>query len=142
MVFLLYIGCFLSGYALAMHITHTYTSNNLSQTQKVGNNSFSIQGNSINMSNGKIVVDGKVIKDGINNCTIDVTVEGDCHDITTSNGDITVHGNIKNNVKTTNGDIAARNGIGGNVTTNNGDVDCVGSINGNVSTNMGDITHK
>ena len=123
--------------------------NTISQTNNIGgcitpsnrsNRSHTISGNSISIGS-KLIVDGVVISDGIGQCMVNVTVEGDCHDLTTTNGDVDVMGDVTNNVKTTNGDIEVHKSVGGSVTTSNSDVNC-GAISGNVSTQMGDINHK
>jgi hypothetical protein len=106
------------------------------------NHSYTVNGNSININNGKLVVDGEVVTGGLGQCHVQVTVEGDCKDVTTSNGDVDVMGDVTNNVKTTNGDIEVHKSVGGNVSTTNGDVDCDGSVGGSVSTNMGNINHN
>lgn len=153
---ILFVASFIGGWLVAWYLDKKKKStikNNISntkinggfvggnrQSQKVGKNSFDIQGNNICINGGKIIVDGVVIAEDLGNSPITVTVEGDCHDLTTTNGSVDVLGSVTNNIKTTNGDVDIHDYIGGNVTTGNGDVECGGNIKGNVSTKLGDIT--
>lgn len=96
-------------------------------------------GNSIVITNGKVVVNGKdVTPDGkeiniqvagnINelraDCCNTIEVTGDVQTVATQSGDVTINGKVE-----------------GSVSTMSGDVDC-GSVGGSVSTMSGDIKHR
>ena len=101
---------------------------------------YNVSGNSISIGS-QLIVDGKVITDGIGNCNVHVTVERDCHDLTTGNGSVEVRGSVMNDIHTSNGRVDVKNGVGGNVTTSNGRVTVThGSIKGNVKTTNGRIS--
>lgn len=53
---------------------------------------------------------------------VKIAVSGSVNNVDTSNGDVTVDGDIKGYVKTTNGDVTAGGNIHGNVSTTNGDI--------------------
>ena len=147
-----FIGSVVGG-AIVAHImsrrnnTHTISNTINGTTIKgsfIGGNDttrqYIVSGNSISIDS-QLIVDGKVITDGIGNCTVNVTVEGDCHDLRTGNGRVDVRGSVMNDVHTSNGRVDVKNGVGGNVTTSNGRVTVThGSIKGNVKTTNGRIS--
>jgi hypothetical protein len=123
---------------------------NVSQFSGSGNNTVTVNGktfnnlsgNNISITNGKVIVDGVEVEDGdfSNSHIINVTINGDCGDVTTSQGDITC--GSCSSVKTSQGDIEVSGDVAGNVTTSQGDIDIDGSVSGNVKTTMGDIRYK
>lgn len=115
--------------------------NKANGSSKIGtiDSEYNVKGSSIQIG-GKLIVDGVVITDGLEHCSISVTVEGDCHDLTTTNGDVEVKGSVGNNIKTTNGDVEAKD-VQGSITTGNGDVTC-GTVGGNITTRLGSINHR
>lgn len=100
-------------------------------------NGVSIQSSgNVQISNGKIVIDGKdytpesktiniVVHGDVDNLDVDVcsniTVNGSVTSVDTVNGDVTIKGDVKENVKTVNGDVECVN-ILGNVSTTNGKI--------------------
>ena len=146
MIVELIIGAAIGGTVVAYHLNQKYErvhSNCPYNKDKSSykNHSYTVSGQSINIGqDGKLIVDGKVIADGMSQCYVKITVDGDCHDLTTHNGDVVVKGNITNNIKTSNGDVTIGEFCNGTITTVNGDVECKGDIYGNISTKMGNIS--
>lgn len=95
-------------------------------------------GSSIQISNNKVVIDGKEIED--ESRTVIVNITGDVDRVDTASGDVNVTGNV-NSVESTSGDIEIGGNVDGNVKSTSGDVSVKGSISGNVSTISGDIEH-
>lgn len=100
---------------------------------------------SINISNNKIIIDGKEVGNTENNTVVNIEIylkEGSkVENATTISGNIEIHGDIIN-AKTTSGDITVIEGnINGNVNTVSGDVQA-DKIEGNVNTVSGDIIEK
>ena len=103
----------------------------------IGNQNYS--GRNITIANGKVIIDGKdVTPEGkeINikvegnieilkaDCVSELTVTGNCGEVSTQSGDISIKGDVN-----------------GSVSSMSGDIDC-GSIGGRVSTMSGDINHN
>lgn len=84
--------------------------NNNSNTIIVNGKSYSTQGSNISVSNGKVVVNGKVIEEGL---TGEVTIKfvGDLADLQTD-GSVTVNGNVKGDAKS--GGSMSCGDVGGN----------------------------
>jgi len=116
-------------------------------------NGVSYTGNSVSISNNKIVINGKEVKDDskVINITIDgnvdslnvdncvkVVVNGFVNDLNTMSGDVEC-GNVNKNVRSSSGDIECGN-VGGDVSTSSGDIKAKG-INGNVKSMTGDIKY-
>ena len=99
-------------------------------------------GDNIDIAGGKIFINGKEqdIANGKQVIVEKIEVNGDLEYIKTSNSDITVNGNVKQNIQTSNGDVDCHD-VGGNVSTSNGDIYCQ-NVSGNVSSNIGNISHK
>lgn len=95
------------------------------------------KGNSITISNNKIIIDGK-------NCTpdsknINITVHGNIDNLSVDVCDhIKIDGNC-NTIKSQSGDVEIGGDVVENVSNMSGDVICNGDIYGNVSTMSGDI---
>lgn len=102
---------------------------------KINGKSFP-SGNNISIVNGVVYIDGKkaesnekvinIIVDGsINKLEVDmcdtISVNGNCNTVSTTNGDISVSGDVLKNVSTTNGDVDCGN-VGGKIKTTNGDI--------------------
>jgi len=112
-------------------------------TVTVNGRTFSnLSGNNISINNGMVMVDGKVLEDGdfSEAKVINVTVEGNCGDVTTAQGDI--HCNNCRDVKTSQGSINIKGNASGNVKTSMGSIQISGSVTGNVKTSMGNISHS
>jgi len=116
------------------------------------NTSVVYNGNSITITNGKVIIDGNDVTPQLKNISISVEgnidvlkvdacnyvrVSNTVNSLTTTSGDVTC-GNVTGNVQTTSGDIECGN-VGGSVETVSGDVDAK-AINGKVSTVSGDIS--
>ncbi|AGN30188.1 hypothetical protein VPFG_00188 [Vibrio phage nt-1] len=98
------------------------------------------QGTSVTVKNGKVIVDGRLQED-VSDCqTVTVNIEGSATLVQNENGNVTIGGEVKGDVKTTNGDIHCLN-VHGNVKTTNGDIDCY-DVAGDVETVNGDISRK
>jgi hypothetical protein len=106
-------------------------------TIRINNNSY--VGNSITITNGKVIIDGKDVTPESKNITI--SVEGNVDNLNVDACDkVTVSGNATK-VKTMSGDVEIHGYVTGDVKTMSGDVDC-GNIGGSVSTMSGDVKHK
>ena len=117
---------------------------------------MNINGKSIQISKGQIIVDGVKLKDSdvkiinivgeVETLNADVcesiTVEGNVGSVHTAQGDITIKGSAIEGVKTNQGDINVGESIIGNATTNMGDIKVEGDIFGKPKTSMGDIKGK
>jgi DUF4097 and DUF4098 domain-containing protein YvlB len=77
------------------------------------------RGNNISIDGSKVIVDG-VVQEGELVGDVQVTVQGDCESVSTTNGDISVEGSVKT-VSTVNGDVSAGS-ITGKTSTVNGDI--------------------
>lgn len=119
--------------------------NFLKGSQHVQINGQSFSGNTVKMENGKLWIDGKLTEyDACNDKIINVVVHGDCGSCSTSQGDITINGNVvvADEVKTSQGNIKISGNVTGNVKTSQGNVNIGGYVSGNVKTSMGNITYK
>jgi hypothetical protein len=110
----------------------------------------------LNMSNGRVVIDGKefngnnisidgdtVIVDGVAQQgtltgPVNVVVHGDVQILENRSGNVTAQ-NV-GNIKTVSGDVDC-NAVSGSVQTVSGDVDC-DEIGGSVKTVSGDVKHR
>ena len=100
-------------------------------------NGKSYSGSNLTISNNKVIIDGVVVGDddskiinikvegNINSLIVDncnkLEIVGDCHNVSSKNGNISIKGNVENNVENKNGNIVAKN-IAGNATTKNGNI--------------------
>ncbi len=109
------------------------------------NSTVTVNGEKYNASNSvivmsynkthNIIIDGKSItQEGVE---LVINITGECGDVSSTNGSITVNGNTQD-VSSTNGDINVT-GSTGNVQTVNGDVRAR-TINGKINSVNGDIT--
>lgn len=116
------------------NIVNTTVSNVSNSTVKI--NGVSYNGNNVTIINGKVIVDGKDMTPDAKNITIHVdgdisklsvdicdklSVTGNVNDLSTVSGDVSVGGNVGQNVKTVSGDVKCGN-IAGKVTTVSGDI--------------------
>jgi len=92
---------------------------NLLNTITINDNKFTTSGTNICINNGKVIVNGVVIQDGLSG-VVDVKFEGDLASLD-CNGSATVKGNIKGNA-----DIGGSLDCAGNI---GGSIDCGGSVN-------------
>jgi hypothetical protein len=104
-------------------------------------NGRSYSGRNVNIINGRVIVDGKEVKDGdlSKEPVINVTIEGDAQHVENEAGNIIVQGGITGDAKTSQGNIECGGDIGGLAKSSQGDVTCRGDIHGGAKTSMGDI---
>lgn len=116
------------------NIVNTSISNVSNSSVKI--NGVSYNGNNVTIINGKVIVDGKDMTPDAKNITIHVdgdisklsvdicdklSVTGNVKDLSTVSGDVTIGGNVSQNVKTVSGDVKCGD-ISGKVTTVSGDI--------------------
>ena len=98
-------------------------------------------GVSVSVINNKVYFNGKLAEDFNNSKekNIEINIEGNCKELKTDSGNITINGNVEGNVKTDTGNINISGDIYKDVNTDTGNVMCRGNINGNVKTDTGNI---
>lgn len=116
------------------NITNSITNYDVDSTITI--NGVSYVGNNVKIINGKVIVDGKDMTPDAKNITIHVdgdisklsvdicenlSVTGNVNELSTVSGDVTIGGNVGQNVKTVSGDVKCGN-ISGKVTTVSGDI--------------------
>lgn len=117
--------------------SNKFWGNTIMSTIRINNNSY--VGNSITITNGKVIIDGKDVTP--ESKAITISVEGNIDNLNVDACDkVTVSGNATK-VKTMSGDVEIHGDVSGDVKTMSGDVDC-GNIGGSVSTMSGDVKHK
>ncbi len=101
-------------------------------------NGKSYKGNSLQINDNEILIDGRRVDDQEDQKVINITVDGnidtlnvdscdkleitgDCGNVTSKNGDIQISGNIDGDVTNKNGNIMCRN-VSGDVETKNGSI--------------------
>jgi hypothetical protein len=104
---------------------------------RINNNGY--VGNSIVITNGKVIVDGKDVTP--DSKEINISVEGDVAELRVDACSRVSGAGNAGNVKTQSGDVKVAGDVTGNVQSMSGDVDC-GSIGGSVSTMSGDVKHR
>lgn len=106
-------------------------------TIKINGNTYT--GNSIVISNGKVIVNGKeVTPDGKE---INISVQGDIYELKVDTcNKVSVTGSVKS-ISTQSGDVEVTGDVDGNISTMSGDVDC-GHVQGSISTMSGDVKHR
>jgi hypothetical protein len=106
-------------------------------TITINGNTYS--GNSIVVTNGKVIVNGKDVTP--DSKEINISVQGNIDELKVDVcSKVSVTGNTKN-VSTKSGDIDIAGNVEGSIQTMSGDVDC-GNVAGSISTMSGDIKHK
>ena len=114
--------------------------NFLKKNIKINNSNISLS--NINGSNCFISVNGTVI----GNCEIDkeikITLNGNLDSLDVIHGNITVNGDVSNEITLTNGNINIEGSVDGNISTVNGSIDVAQSVNGDVETVNGNIKYK
>ena len=98
-------------------------------------------GCSVSVKNGEVYIDGKLIDDIPSRTYIEITVIGDCKEVTTDAGNINIKGNVEGNVSNDAGNIYIEGDVSGNVTIDTGNI-IANHISGNVSTDCGNIGHN
>lgn len=110
------------------------------KNRKFYTESIRCNGGSITVSNGKVFVDGKLVRDldSVPEKEVHIVVDGsvsklevDCCDT------VEVHGDA-GSVSTQSGDVKVSGNVSGNIDTMSGDVEC-GDVRGGIDTMSGDI---
>jgi hypothetical protein len=96
-------------------------------TISINGRSFSVSGNNVSVINGKVIVDGKVIEEGLSG-DVNIKWEGDLASLNCNNCEVS--GNVGGDVKCNNAKIQGN--VGGDVKGN--DVKC-GDVKGSVKGN-------
>jgi hypothetical protein len=103
----------------------------------INGNTYS--GNSVVVTNGKVLINGKDVTP--DSKEININVQGNIGELKVDAcNKVSVTGNA-NNVLTKSGDIYITGNVEGNIQTSSGDVDC-GNVSGSISTSSGDVNHK
>lgn len=105
-------------------------------------NGKTYNGNNMTIINGKIILDGKEVKDFEDEKVINIVIEGNYSgDLNVDSCNfIKVRGDVKGNIKSTNGKIECKN-VEGDVEATNGNINCenighnVSNMNGNIKAN-------
>ena len=106
-------------------------------TISINGNTYS--GNSIVVTNGKVIINGKDVTP--ESKEINITVEGNIDELKVDAcNKVSVNGNVSN-LKTQSGDVDVTGDVTGSVQTMSGDVDC-GTVGGSISTMSGDVKHR
>lgn len=99
-------------------------------------NGISYSGNNISMSNGNVIVDGKIIES--DDKQIFIKVEGNIQSLNIpSCKKLEVNGDVGSLV-TVSGEVKCQN-VGGSIKTTSGDVNCL-TVAGDVNTTSGDVS--
>jgi hypothetical protein len=106
-------------------------------TITINGNTYS--GNSIVVSNGKVIINGKDVTP--DSKEINISVKGDIEKLEVDAcNKISVEGSVKN-IKTQSGDVDVTGDVDGNIQTMSGDVECA-MVGGSISTMSGDVKHR
>jgi hypothetical protein len=98
------------------------------------------KGNSIVISNGKVIIDGKDYTPS-DEKEVNIAVVGNLENIEVDMCNIfSISGNC-GSVQTTSGDVTIKGEVEGNVQTLSGDINC-GIVKGNITTMSGNITGR
>ena len=97
-------------------------------------------GCSVSVVNNKVYFNGKLAEDFNNwkNKNIEIKIEGDCKDVNTDAGNITVNGNVEGNATSDAGNINVKGNVQGDAWTDCGNVKAH-HIFGNAKSNCGNI---
>ena len=97
-------------------------------------------GCSVSVINNKVYFDGKLAEDfnDWKEKNIEIKIQGNCHDVKTGAGNITVEGNVEGDASTDAGNIKVRGDIKGNASTDAGNISSH-HIFGNANTDCGNI---
>jgi hypothetical protein len=117
-------------------------------------NNMEYSGRTVQISNGKVIIDGKDVTQQASLLSISVVgdidrlevdacrsmvVTGNVKKLSTASGDVSV-GGTTGSVETASGDVECRD-VTGNVKTMSGDVECW-NVGGDIETMSGDVKHK
>ena len=102
-------------------------------------NGKSYIGNSLIISNGKVIVDGKDVSP--ESKTITIQVDGNIAQLNVDNANkVSVIGNVEK-LSTMSADVEVSGMVKGNISTMSGDVEC-GDVHGGISTMSGNVKHS
>ena len=110
---------------------------NMSGTGSVTIDGKKFTGNSFQVKNGKVIIDGKT-QDGELVGDINVTVHGDVELLENGSGNVKAE-NV-GEINTGSGDVECAY-VSGSIRTGSGDVEC-GKVNGSIRTGSGDVSHR
>ena len=96
-------------------------------------------GGSIQVGNGKIIIDGVDMTPDSKEINIEVVGNVETLEVDTCNK-VKITGDVKS-VKSHNGNIDIGGNVSGDVSTHNGNIDC-GDVQGSVTTRNGNIKHR
>ena len=106
-------------------------------TITINGNTYS--GNSVVVTNGKVIINGKDVTP--DSKEINISVNGDVSELNVDAcNKILIHGNVKD-ISTKSGDVDVTGDVSGNVNTMSGDVDCQ-NVGGSIKTMSGDVKHR
>jgi len=111
-------------------------------TVVVNGKKYTVPNGSVSVIGNKVYVDGKLITDesGCTSKEIKIVINGNVEGgIKVDSGNVTVFGDCKD-ISTMSGDVECRN-VNGNIKTQSGDVKC-GNVTGDINTMSGDVTTK
>lgn len=102
-------------------------------------NGKTYKGSSVEVHNDEVKIDGKPVDAGDSSFkTINITIEGNCGNVTVHVGDITIKGSVDGEVHTGMGNIECGS-VTGSVDNAMGDITC-GDVGGDVDASMGNIS--
>lgn len=104
---------------------------------RINNNSY--VGNSVIITNGKVIIDGKDVTPDYKEININVTANINELRVDSCNK-IQVEGSIKT-IQTKSGDVEVTGDVDGSISTMSGDVEC-NMVQGSVSTMSGNIKYR
>ena len=105
-------------------------------------NGRSFSGKNIQVTNGKVFIDGVLQGEDIQDKVINIVVEGNPDLVTVDScNEFIVHGNV-GKVKSATGDVEINGNVEGNVESSTGDISIWGTVGGDVETSTGDISYK
>lgn len=106
-------------------------------TISINGNTYS--GNSIVVTNGKVIINGKDVTP--DSKEINIKVDGNIDELKVDVcNKVEITGDVSN-VKTQSGDVEISGNVTGSIQTMSGDVDC-GTVGGSISTMSGDVKHR
>lgn len=107
-------------------------------------NGKTYKGNNLSMSGGKILIDGKEVSntDEFEEKEVYIAINGSLETLEVDTCNEIVIGHNCGQVKTTNGNVSVNGDIEGDVKTTNGNVLCSGGIKGRIATTNGSVSGK
>jgi len=126
---------------ITKHNSQSNTSSSFFSTgSTVQINGQTFTGGDVSVIGNKVMIDGVDVNYSENTgSTINITVQGNCGDITSENGNITVNQNT-NNVESKNGTINVKGSVAGSIENKNGNIKVQGNVQGDCTTKNGNIS--